>query len=138
MPALEIYHQTFGGDQSLIKQLEDLTPEFPFWARPLWSALCKALKPLIVSIHRERTIREMDRQAVKVGDRFAAVERYEQVQRAVAKAQAEHPEAKVSVHHVASHSVDAIVVESPPNPECPIQTALGFSSISIKASYETE
>ena len=138
MPALEIYHQTFGGDQSLIKQLEDLTPEFPFWARPLWSALCKALKPLIVSIHRERTIREMDRQAVKVGDRFAAVERYEQVQRAVAKAQAEHPEAKVSVHHVQSHSIDAVLVEHPPDPNDAAQVALGFGALEIKASYETE
>jgi len=135
---IEAFRTTWGGDQSLIKQLEDLEPEFPFWARPLWSALCKALKLLIVSIHRERTIREMDRQAVEVGDRFAAVERYEQVQRAVAKAQAEHPEAKVSVHHIQSHSIDAVLVEHPPDPNDAAQVALGFGALEIKASYETE
>ena len=138
MPALEVFHTTWGGEESLIKQLEDLEPEFPFWARPLWHAICKALKPFIVSVHRERTIRQIKEQSKTVGDQMAATERYHQVQRAVAKAQAEHPHAKVSVHHVQSHSIDAVLVEHPPDPNDAAQVALGFGALEIKSSFETE
>ena len=89
-------------------------------------------------VHRERTIRQIKEQSKTVGDQMAATERYHQVQRAVAKAQAEHPEAKVSVHHVQSHSIDAVLVEHPPDPNDAAQVALGFGALEIKASYETE
>ena len=68
MPAIEVYRRTWGGDESLIKQLEDLEPELPFWGRPLWRAFCRWLKPLIRKTHQRRTMREVDRQAKEVGD----------------------------------------------------------------------
>ena len=132
----EIFHRTWGGDESLIKQLEDLTPEFPFWARPLWRAFCAWLKPVIQKIHFERTMRDVDKQAKKIGNRWAAEARAAQVQRAVEKAQAEHPDAKVSVRHMPEHPVDAVVIEHPPNPDDAAQVLLGFGAIEIRAPYE--
>ena len=117
---VEFIRARWGGEPSIIQELEDLDRYLPFWLRPIWKGLISWLKPHIRRAKIAQTMAEVDRQAKEIGDNWAAAERHDQVQRAVAKAQAEHPEAKVSVHHVASHSVDAIVVEEPPSPECPI------------------
>ena len=135
---VELIHARWGGELSLIQELEDLARHLPFWLRPIWKGLISWLKPHIRRAKIAQTMAEVDRQAKEIGDNWAAAERHEQVQRAVAKAQAEHPEAKVSVHHVASHPTDAIVVQHPPDPTDAAQVALGFGALEIKASYETE
>ena len=138
MADLTLFHKTWGGDQSLIKQLEDLEPEMPFWARPLWRALCKALKPLIVKTHMAATMRSVDRQAKKIGDEWAVQVRHEQMSKAVAKAQAEHPNAVVEARAMPDHPTDAVLICHKPTPGNAAQMALGFSSIEIKAPFDTD
>ena len=137
MADLTLFHKTWGGDQSLIKQLEDLEPEMPFWARPFWRALCKALKPLIVKTHMAATMRSVDRQAKKLGDEWAVQTRHQQMSKAVVQAKAEYPNAIVEARAMPDHPTDAVLVQHPPDLNNAAQVALGFSSIEIRAPFET-
>ena len=135
MQAIEIYRRTWGGDESLIKQLEDLEPEFPFWARPLWRALCRWLKPLIRKKHQRRTMREVDRQAQQIGDQWQSRNRETAALTAARAAQQEHPEAKVSIHRTPHMPCDAVMIEHPPDPANPAQMAMGFGWIELRSPY---
>ena len=138
MADLTLFHKTWGGKESLIAQLEDLEPEMPFWARPFWRALCKALKPLIIKTHMAATMRSVDRQSKKIGDEWAVQTRHQQMSKAVVKAQVEHPNAIVESRAMPDFSTDAILVQHPPTPGNAAQMALGFSSIEIKAPFDTD
>ena len=137
MPAAEIFHTTWGGEESLIAQLDALTPEFPRWARPLWRAVCTFLKPLIMKVHQQRTIRQMDEQAEKIGNRMEQAARYQQVSLAVAKAKVEHPTAKVMIRRTPHMATDCVYIEHPPTDD-PMHQLMGFSSIEIRAPYKTD
>ena len=138
MADLTLFHKTWGGDESLIKQLEDLTPEFPFWARPAWRALCQFLRPLIIKTHLAATMRSVDRQAKQIGDDWAVEIKDQQVERAVAAAQKEYPDAVVEARHVIGHPVDAVLIQHPPDPKNPAQMALGFGALEIKSPFRTD
>ncbi len=137
MASVELFHKTWGGPESLIQQLESLTPEFPFWARPIWRAFCAWLKPLIIRTHLRRTMRSVDRQAKVIGDEWQRDIRAHQVQAAVEKAQAEFPDAKVSIQRMPQHSVDAVFIAHPVTDDSdPAQKLLGFSSLQIRAPFD--
>ena len=135
MADLTLFHKTWGGKESLIAQLEDLEPEMPFWARPLWRALCAALKPLIVKTHMAATMRSVDRQSKKIGDEWAVQTRHQQMSKAVVQAKAEYPNAIVESRAMPDHPTDAVLVQHPPDLNNAAQVALGFSSIEIRSAF---
>ena len=130
-------HARWGGELSLEQELEELAYQLPQFLRPLWRGIVAWLGKLIRKAQIERTMREVDEQAKKIGNKWAATERAAQVEAAVAKAQAEHPNAKVSVKAMPDHPCDAVVIEHPPTGDKASQL-LGFSSIEIRATYETD
>jgi len=135
MQAIEVYRRSWGGDESLIKQLQDLEPEFPIWVRPLWRAFCAWLKPVIQKIHLRRTMRAVDRQAQQIGDQWQNASRETAALTAARAAQQEHPEAKVSIHRTLHMPCDAVMIEHPPDPANPAEVAMGFGWIELRAPH---
>lgn len=130
-------HARWGGELSLEQELEDLAYQLPRWLRPLWRGIVGWLGKLIRKAQIERTMAAVDEQAKTIGDGGALSARNAQTEAAVAKARAEHPDAKVSVKAMPDHPCDAVVIEHPPTGDKASQL-LGFSSIEIRATYETD
>lgn len=133
---VELFSARFGGELSLEQELEDLAQYLPFWLRGIWKGIIGFLKPYIRRAKIQATMASIDRQALETGDRFAATERHAQVTKAVEQARAEFPNARVSVKKMPHMSVDAILVEHPPDPKNAAQMQLGLGSIEIRAPYE--
>lgn len=124
------FHTRFGGQPSVLQELEDLADHMPGWFAPIWRGLIAMLTPFIIKAQINREMRKVDQQAKGIGDRWAKSERAQIAQQAVKKAQAEHPDAVVSVHETPGLPVDGICIEHPVDP------ATGLGTIEIHAAYE--
>ena len=135
---VELFHARFGGELSLEQELEDLAQYLPFWLRPIWKGFIGFMKPWIRRGKIAGTMASVDRQAKEIGDNWAATERHAQVTKAVEQAQAEFPNARVTVHRTPDMATDAVMIEHKPDPSNPASVALGFSALEIRAAYRTD
>ena len=129
MPEIK-FHTRFGGQPSVLQELEDLADHMPGWFAPIWRGLIAMLKPLVIQAQIKRAMKRVDEQAKDIGDRWARSERGQITQEAVRKAQAEHPNAVVTVYETPHHSVDGVMIEHPVDP------ATGLGTIEIRAAFE--
>ena len=135
---VELFHARWGGQGSLEEELEDLAQYLPFWLRGIWKGIIGLLKPWIRKAKIASTMASVDRQAKEIGDNWAIAERHAIVNKALEKAKAEFPDAKVAVHRMPMHPVDAIYIEHKPDPNDAAQMALGFGALEIRAPYKTD
>ena len=129
MPEIK-FHARFGGQPSVLQELEDLADHMPGWFAPIWRGLIAMLKPLVIQAQIKREMKRVDQQAKDIGDRWAQSERSQIAQQAVRKAQAEHPDAVVTVHEMPEHPVDGICIEHPRDP------LTGLGTVEIRAAFE--
>ena len=135
MPELTVFHTRFGGQRSLEQELTDLTAEFPIWARPVWKIVLTFLLPAIKKVKFNRTIRQIDEQAVTIRKHWENYDRASAVTTAVREAQERHPNAHVETVAMPDHPMDAVYIEHPPEPGNKAQELLGFSTIEIQAPF---
>lgn len=129
MPEIK-FHARFGGQPSVLQELEDLADHMPGWFAPIWRGLIAMLKPLVIQAQIKREMKRVDQQAKDIGDRWAQSERSQISQQAVKKAQAQHPDAVVTVHETPALPVDGICIEHP------VDAATGLGTIEIHVPYE--
>ena len=124
------FHARFGGQPSVLQELEDLADHMPGWFAPIWRGLIAMLKPFVIQAQVKRAMKRVDEQAHVIGDRWAQAERAEMSKQAVKRAQQEHPDAVVTVYRTPSHPVDGVMIEHPVDP------ATGLGTIEIRAPFE--
>ena len=129
MPEIK-FHARFGGKPSVLQELEDLADHMPGWFAPIWRGLIAMLKPLVIRAQLRRAMANADRDAQVIGDRWAKSERARASINAVKKAQAENPEAVVSIYETPHHPTDGIVISHPVDP------ITGLGTIEIRAAFE--
>jgi len=129
MPKIK-FHTRFGGQPSVLQELEDLADHMPGWFAPIWRGLIAMLKPLVIQAQVKREMKRVDQQAKGIGDKWARSERSQIAQQAVRKAQAENPKAVVTVYETPHYSTDGILILHPKNPET------GMETIEISAAFD--
>jgi hypothetical protein len=136
MTELTVFHKRFGGPLSLEQELVDMTGEFPLWARPFWQLLLKFLLPKIRKVKVKRAMRQVDRQALVIGDEWSLEMRQLGIANALYKARVQNPDAHVEQVSMPTHPTDAVYIEHPPTPGNQVQELLGFSKIEIHAPFD--
>lgn len=138
----ELFYIRFGGEVSFFQKIEDWgRKHVPGPFRPVFRWLVDWLHQIVINLKVRATMRDVDRQAKEIADKWAADDEAQMLGEAVRRAELKHPEAKIEVirpepkKRGAPKPPPAILITHPPSPNSRVQQKLGFGSMEIKAPW---